>query len=68
MHTDLGCNAEVYMTYNYVELETLSPMATLEPGQSTGHTETWEIYPAVEMRRISEAIPGVLAANGFAVE
>lgn len=44
LHTDLGCNAEVYVCDEYLELESLGPLCTLAPGESVVHTETWELY------------------------
>jgi hypothetical protein len=45
-YPDRGCNAEIFCGPDYIELETLSPLLTLQPGQSASHTETWEVYPA----------------------
>ena len=43
-HADLGCNAEVYCSDRFIELETLGPLCRLEPGQSVMHVETWELF------------------------
>jgi hypothetical protein len=43
-HTDLGCNAEVYVCDEYLELESLGPLCVLAPGGTVSHTETWEVY------------------------
>ncbi len=42
-YPDLGCNSEVYVNNQYLELESLGPLSTLEPGETTSHTELWEI-------------------------
>lgn len=42
-HTDLGCNTEIYTNGLFMELETLGPLARLEPGQAVAHQEEWEI-------------------------
>ncbi len=42
-HVDLGCNIEVYAAGRHIELETLGPLARLEPGASVEHVEEWEI-------------------------
>ncbi len=42
-HPDFGCNVETYCGDQFIELETLSPITTLDPGQSLHHTEIWEI-------------------------
>ncbi len=46
LYPDRGCNAEIFCGPDYIELETLSRLLTIQPGQSASHTETWEIYPA----------------------
>jgi hypothetical protein len=42
-HVDFGCNAEVYVNNRHVELETLGPLARLEPGEAVEHVEEWEV-------------------------
>jgi len=42
-YPDFNCNNEVYVAGNYVEIETLSPLKMLEPGESIEHEETWEL-------------------------
>ncbi len=38
---DMGCNFETFAKGLFQELETLGPLTTLEPGQSTSHIEYW---------------------------
>ena len=54
---DGGCNVEVYVGADYVELETLSPLTTLGPGEVLEHVERWyllretfspEAWPVIE--------------------
>lgn len=45
-YPDQGCNAEIFCGPSYIELETLAPLQTIQPGQSVNHAETWEIHPA----------------------
>lgn len=47
-YPDSGCNAEIFCDDNVVELETLGPLGRLEPGESSFHTETWEIYDSLD--------------------
>jgi len=42
-HPDFGCNAEIYVNDQCLELESLGPLALLPPGQTVSHTETWEL-------------------------
>ena len=44
-HPDFYCNTESYCGDQFIELETLSPMITINPGESIIHKETWEIIP-----------------------
>ncbi len=43
-YPDLGCNVEAYVDQDYLELETLSPLVHLCPGESCLHHETWQIF------------------------
>ena len=38
-----GCNAEVFVGPDYIELETLGPLTTLAPGQEVLHVERWHL-------------------------
>lgn len=40
-YPDNGCNFELYMCSEFMELETLGTKAHILPGESTSHTETW---------------------------
>lgn len=42
-HPDWGCNVEVFAKDLFVELETLGPLTTLQPGEALQHTEEWLI-------------------------
>ncbi len=42
-YADFGCNVEAYCKGQFCELETLSPLARLAPGQAVVHVEEWEI-------------------------
>jgi hypothetical protein len=43
-------NCEVYVWNRFLEVETLGPLATLEPGAASVHVETWELHrvPGIE--------------------
>jgi hypothetical protein len=43
-YPDGGCNFETYTDPDILELETLSPLVTLEPGQEIVHEERWELH------------------------
>jgi hypothetical protein len=40
---DGGCNAEVYVGADYLELETLGRLTTLAPGEEISHVERWHL-------------------------
>ncbi|MFH0879601.1 MAG: hypothetical protein V2A34_07795 [Lentisphaerota bacterium] len=43
-YPDFNVNCEVYADERIVELETLGPLASLEPGQSASHEEQWALF------------------------
>ncbi|MCA1900556.1 MAG: hypothetical protein LDL50_07620 [Chloroflexi bacterium] len=45
---DFGSSSECYCNERFIELETLAPIAILEPGASAAHVETWELYEHIE--------------------
>jgi hypothetical protein len=42
-YADFGCNAEIYVMDQFIEVETQSPMKVLDPGGSMIHVEEWEL-------------------------
>ena len=42
-HPDNDSNAEMFCNEDFVELESLAPIAQLAPGASVEHVETWEV-------------------------
>ncbi len=55
-YPDGGCNSEVYCGDRFVELETLGPLVTLAPGQTTQHVETWDVFEGLEQPFIPEEV------------
>jgi hypothetical protein len=49
-YPDFQSNLEIYSCGEFLEFETLSPLAEVAPGASLSHAETWEFY---RNRRIS---------------
>lgn len=43
-YADLGTSAQCYAGDRFLELETLGPLVTLAPGESTEHRETWSLH------------------------
>lgn len=42
-YPDGGCNVEVYTCRDYLEIETLGPLASVPPGGSVVHVEEWTL-------------------------
>ena len=43
-YPDDGVNLETFTNEDMLEIETLGPMISLDPGQSVEHTERWELF------------------------
>jgi hypothetical protein len=59
-YVDYGSSSECYCNPQFIELETLGPLAKIAPGRSVSHTETWEVV-AVEGFLAQEAAAQALA-------
>jgi hypothetical protein len=55
-YPDFGNNVESFCNHRFIEMETLSPISKLEPGQSIYHDETWEIFPVDGIPATQEGI------------
>ncbi|MCL5103790.1 MAG: DUF4380 domain-containing protein [Armatimonadetes bacterium] len=47
-YPDLGCNFENYTEGEFLEVETLGPLETLDPGESLTHVENWFLFKGVD--------------------
>jgi hypothetical protein len=47
-YPDFGSNTETYTAANFIELETLGPLARLAPDRSADHTERWFLFRNVD--------------------
>ena len=45
-YPDFGCNFESYTDKNILEVESVAPLKTLKQGESTSHTEYWNLKNA----------------------
>ncbi|MFN3652263.1 MAG: hypothetical protein ACK47B_22010 [Armatimonadota bacterium] len=43
-YPDLNCGLECYTAGDFLELETLGPLQTLQPGESAEHVEQWLLF------------------------
>jgi hypothetical protein len=46
-YPDFGCNFETFSNSQMLEIETLSPLRTVAPGESVGHTERWRLFDSI---------------------
>jgi hypothetical protein len=46
-YPDFGCNFELFTNPEFLELETLGPVVTLEPGELAHHTEHWWLFDGI---------------------
>jgi hypothetical protein len=47
-YPDAGCNNEVFTAGSFIELESLSPLVALEPGEAINHVERWRLFAGIE--------------------
>ncbi len=47
-YPDSGCNFETFTNTEMLEVESLSPLKELQPGESVAHTEKWHLLSDVE--------------------
>jgi hypothetical protein len=55
-HADFGCNAEIYCNTRFIELESLSPLTKLAPGQSIRYSENWSFFDNLEQEFLSDSM------------
>jgi hypothetical protein len=71
-YPDFGCNFETFSNAQMLEIEALSPLRTLAPGESVGHTESWRVFGSIPEPQslkedaLAEWITPILAKLGLA--
>jgi hypothetical protein len=68
-YPDLGCSAEVFTNADFLEVESLGPVANLLPGAAAEHVEHWFLFrdvpvPQSESDVDHHVLPKVEAAKG----
>ncbi|MNP67248.1 hypothetical protein D3C76_1630540 [compost metagenome] len=48
-YPDYGVSFEAYVNDHFLELESLGALVQLAPGQTTVHSETWNLFRNVEL-------------------
>lgn len=64
-HPDLHSNCEVYVWNRFLEMETLGPLTTLEPGAAVVHVETWELHRVPPIGPTIDALRGLVQTLGL---
>ena len=54
-YPDMGSSFEIFANESFLELETLGPMRTVQPGESIDHLETWSLHRPVAVERWDDA-------------
>ncbi len=62
---DMGSSSQFYSNDKFVELETLGPKATLKPGESVTHRETWQLYADISFSSSEEGIREMVETLGL---
>jgi hypothetical protein len=63
---DFGSSSECYCNDRFLELETLSPISPVEPGDSLTHREEWTLHSLESLPSGEKALESVLASVGLA--
>jgi hypothetical protein len=64
-HVDYGCDTEIYVNDQFIEVETLGALVLLQPGETVTHTETWELHTGIKGDRTPDGIRKVLKTLGL---
>jgi hypothetical protein len=62
---DNGCNSEVYVCDQFIELETLGPITCIQPGQEVDHTEVWEVWTDIGAPMTYEGVRQLVTELGL---
>jgi hypothetical protein len=65
-YLDWGSSSECYCRAEFIELETLGPRATLAPGESTTHRETWQLFANVPFEPTEDNAQALVERLGWA--
>ncbi|HEX2971030.1 MAG TPA: hypothetical protein VHP11_01785, partial [Tepidisphaeraceae bacterium] len=54
-YSDFGCSFETFTNADFLEMETLSPLTRVAPGQGVSHVERWTLYKGVNIAAFTDA-------------
>jgi hypothetical protein len=55
MYPDFGCSFETFTNNEFLEMETLGPLAKVSPGHVAEQVEHWSLHKGVSVRELSDA-------------
>jgi hypothetical protein len=68
-YPDFGCNCEFYTEGSFLEVESLGPLRTLNPGETVEHVEEWKLFADAGIggapSEIEKALDPLLARAGI---
>jgi hypothetical protein len=56
-YPDMGCNFETYTNAKMLEVETMAPLAPVQPGENATHVENWYLFRGVPQPTREADIP-----------
>jgi hypothetical protein len=62
---DFGSSSECYCSDRFIEMETLAPISTIEPGGFVTHVEEWELYGKVDRPRDEKDLQSLVEKLGM---
>lgn len=60
-YPDYGCNFETFTKGSFMEVETLGPLAVLQPQESASHVETWHLFAGVDVGDTEASLHAAIA-------
>ena len=54
-YPDFGCSFETFTNNEFLEMETLSPLKKVAPGETVEQTEHWSLHKGVRLKELTDA-------------
>jgi len=61
IYPDYGCNTEAFTARAFIQLESLSPVRRIEPGQTASHEERWHLFRDFDAGATEDSLEAALA-------
>jgi hypothetical protein len=55
VYPDFNSSLEIFTNNDFLELETLGPLVTLEPGEAATHTEHWSLHRDIQLEDLTDS-------------